>query len=326
MVNKQLLNTAGDTSFTGFRYNRVAGMEFNLASANNRWTGKTFFHQAFYPGASGNASALAANLLYSTQYFNATLNQAWVGADYIAEVGYIRRNGYYELNPMFQFRFFPSSRIITSHGPAFKLDMLFDPSMTPTDRDAQLLYQVEWINKSILLIDVKDTYIKLQSPFDPTNSMGIPLPANEDFNWNEAGISYVSDTRKLFNFLVSSRYGGFYNGTRFTMNGELYYRIQPYGSLAIVTTYNNILLPSPYKSAEFILIGPRLDFTFTNKLFFTSFVQYNTQVDNLNLNLRFQWRFAPVSDLFIVYTENSIPADHSIKNRGLVLKLSYWFN
>jgi hypothetical protein len=85
-------------------------------------------------------------------------------------------------------------------------------------------------------------------------------------------------------------------------------------------------MPAPFNSAEFILIGPRLDFTFTDKLFFTSFIQYNNQVDNLNLNLRFQWRFAPVSDLFIVYTENSFPADYTVKNRGIVVKLSYWFN
>ena len=85
-------------------------------------------------------------------------------------------------------------------------------------------------------------------------------------------------------------------------------------------------MPSPYTSAEFFLIGPKLDLTFTDKLFFTSFVQYNNQIDNLNLNLRFQWRYAPVSDLFIVYTENSFPGDYSIKNRGLVAKISYWFN
>ena len=110
------------------------------------------------------------------------------------------------------------------------------------------------------------------------------------------------------------------------IDGELYYRVQPYSSLAIITTYNDIALPFPYKSAHFFLVGPKLDITFTDHLFFTSFVQYNTQIDNLNYNFRFQWRFAPVSDLFIVYTENSSPTDSRIKNRGLVFKLSYWFN
>ncbi len=74
------------------------------------------------------------------------------------------------------------------------------------------------------------------------------------------------------------------------------------------------------------LIGPRLDLTFTDKLFLTTYVQYNNQIDNLNVNVRLQWRFAPVSDLFIVYTDNSYPGDFHNKNRGLVIKVSYWFN
>jgi hypothetical protein len=59
----------------------------------------------------------------------------------------------------------------------------------------------------------------------------------------------------------------------------------------------------------------------------------------MNVNMRFQWRFAPVSDLFIVYTQNSFapdmfgqyngndsPDNFKVRNRGLVVKLSYWFN
>ena len=320
------MNVQSDTTFTGLQYNRVAGMEFNLASANNRWTGKTFYHQSFYPGASGDAAAVAANITFATQYLTATLNQSWVGTDYIAEVGYIRRRGYYEVNPMFQYKFFPSSSKITNHGPGIKLDMLLDPSYTFTDKETMVFYQVEWMNKSVISLNVKETYMKLQSPFDPTNSEGIPLPANEEFTWKEIGASFGSDTRKPFNLLLAGHYGGYFNGTGWTASGELNYRFQPYGSVAIVTSYNDISLPLPYNSAEFILIGPRLDFTFTDKIFLTSLVQYNDQIDNINLNLRFQWRFAPVSDLFIVYTENSFPQDYNVKNRGLVLKMSYWFN
>jgi hypothetical protein len=326
LINKQTLNTNQDQTFAGYRYNRVAGIEYNLASANNHWIGKAFYHQSLYPGAKSKASALAANLSYYTQYINATLNQSLVGADYIAEVGYIRRKGYYEVNPIFQYKFFPASSKIADHGPALKLDMYFDPAMKITDRETQLLYQVEWMNKSVLVVDAKETFIKLLAPFDPTNSGGTPFSANQEFNWKDMGISFTSDIRKTFNFLLSSRYGGYYDGKRTTVNAEIYYRVQPYGSLSIISSYNRISMPLPYKSADFFLIGPRLDITFTDKIFLTSLFQYNNQIKNTNLNLRFQWRFAPVSDLFIVYTENAFPGDGRIKNRGLVLKLSYWFN
>jgi uncharacterized protein DUF5916/cellulose/xylan binding protein with CBM9 domain len=325
LVNKQITNFNNDT-LNGNKFNRVAGLEYNLVSANNRWTGKSFYHQSFYPGASGDASAAAATIAYTTQYLSASLGQSWVGADYLAEVGYIRRKGYYEINPQFQYKFFPSSSRIANHGPILEFNILFDPSFRQTDREAQISYKVEWMDKSVFKIDLEDSYVLLLDPFDPTYTGGTFLAENTSYRWNEISASFTSDIRKPFNFMISSLYGGFYNGSRFTLNGELYYRIQPYSSLAIVTSYNNIAMPAPYTSAEFFLIGPKLDLTFTDKLFFTSFVQYNNQIDNLNLNLRFQWRFAPVSDFFIVYTENSFPADHSIKNRGLVAKLSYWFN
>jgi hypothetical protein len=216
---------------------------------------------------------------------------------------------------------------VANHGPGLKSDFYLDSgTWTLTDRDIQMLYQVEWLNKSVLQADVRESFVKLRAPFDPTNTGGRQLAIGDRFDWFEAGLTYTSDIRKSFNYLAATRYGGFYNGTKWTVNGELNYRVQPYGSLAIVASYNNIELPQPYNSAEFVLVGPRLDLTFTDKLFFTSFVQYNNQIDNLNLNLRFQWRFAPVSDLFIVYTENSFPGDYRVKNRGLVFKISYWFN
>lgn len=328
LVNKQVTGASGDTAFNGNLYNRVGGVEYNLYSQGNIWTGKAFYHQNFADGASFEDGALAANIKYSTQYITATLNQSLIGKGYNSETGYIRRKGYYELAGSFQYKFFPSSSKIANHGPGFRTDLFFDParSYLLTDRELQLLYSVEWMNKSMLTADVKESFIKLLAPFDPTNTGGQRLAKDEEFGWYDAGITYTSDLRKLFNYSLTGRYGGYYNGTRYTLNGEINYRVQPYGALAIVTTYNSIALPQPYNSANLLLIGPRLDFTFTDNLFFTSFIQYNNQVDNLNLNLRFQWRFAPVSDLFIVYTENSFPGDYRIKNRGLVIKLSYWFN
>jgi len=325
-VNKQLLGIKDDTLFSGKRFNRVAGMEYNLASTDNRITGKAFYHQSFYPGASGDAASAAANLILSTQHITASLNQSWVGADYIAETGYIRRKGYFETTPGLQYKFFPANSSLANHGPSLKLDLIFDPAFALTDRETEFKYSCEWLNKSTFFAELEETYLRLHAPFDPTNTGGDSLAAGAEFRWTEFAAAFCSDTRKLFNFLAGTRYGGYYNGTKWNVNGEIYFRVQPYGSLAIVSSYDRISMPSPYNSADLILIGPRFDFTFTDKLFFTSFIQYNNQIDNLNLNLRFQWRFAPVSDLYIVYTDNSYPEDFRNKNRGVIVKLSYWFN
>jgi len=86
------------------------------------------------------------------------------------------------------------------------------------------------------------------------------------------------------------------------------------------------MLPQPWRRTDFWLIGTKLDVTLTDKLFFTTYVQYNEQADNLNVNARFQWRYKPVSDFFIVYSENYFPQGMNSKKRALVLKVSYWIN
>ena len=91
-------------------------------------------------------------------------------------------------------------------------------------------------------------------------------------------------------------------------------------------SYNKIRLPEPQNDADLFLIGPRIDLTFTKSLFWTTFIQYNNQIDNININTRIQWRYAPVSDLFIVYTDNYFPSTFMPKQRALVMKLNYWFN
>ncbi len=326
LVNKQVTNIPVDSSFNGNKYNRVAGVDFNLATADNRWTGKAFYHQAFYPNARNDAFAMAGMVSYNTQNLAISYDQAYVGSNYQAEVGFVPRKGYNQIIPTLGYKFFPSSERVANHGPGVEAVMFFKPDFSLTDRDIEINYGIVWLNRSSLSVEVENTYLMLQEPFDPTNTGGDSLAAGTDYNWNEVGFMFSSDTRKLFNYAISSRYGGYFNGTRFNVSGEINYRVQPYGSLSIVASYDKIDMPQPYNSAELILIGPRLDITFTDKIFFTTFVQYNNQIDNVNINLRFQWRFAPVSDLYIVYTSNSYPEDFYTKNRALVVKLSYWFN
>ncbi|MCL4481270.1 MAG: hydrolase, partial [Bacteroidetes bacterium] len=116
------------------------------------------------------------------------------------------------------------------------------------------------------------------------------------------------------------------NGNRWFFQGDFNYRFQPFGYISLIYSYNQLYLPEPWQRTGFWLIGPKLDVTFTDKLFFTTYVQYNKQADNLNINARFQWRYKPVSDIFLVYTDNYFPENWRVKNRAVVLKMTYWFN
>jgi hypothetical protein len=326
LINKQVTSDYNDTLYSGYRYNRVAGLEYNLASQDNKWKGKAFYHQAFYPGATSNSAAVAGNIAYSTKYFTVNNNMSWIGSYYVAEVGYIRRTGYFEASPGLKYTFYPTNSKILSHGPNLNFDIILDPDLEMTDRKTQFGYTIGWHNMNSLTFSVDEQFVKLDRSFDPTNTGGIKLAAGTGYDWQSANVSFSSDARRMFFFTLGSGFGTYYKGNRSTISGSVNYRVQPYGSIAITANYNNISMPDPYNSAKLILIGPSLDITFTDKLFLTTFIQYNDQIDNINTNIRFQWRYAPASDLFIIYTDNSYAGDFANKNRGLVIKMSYWFN
>jgi hypothetical protein len=94
----------------------------------------------------------------------------------------------------------------------------------------------------------------------------------------------------------------------------------------MTTSYNLLDLPEPWGRTPFLLLGPRIDITFTNTLYLTAFVQYNEQIRNMNINTRLQWRYKPASDFFLVYTDNYYTTPFSVRDRAIVLKFNYWWN
>ncbi|MET3881050.1 carbohydrate binding family 9 domain-containing protein [Chitinophaga sp. OAE865] len=310
------------------RYNRNMGLEYNLASSNNFWTGKAMLLKSYTPNKTGHDIAHAANLQYTSKEWNIGWQHEYVGRNYNAEVGYVPRQGYIKIAPQVTRLFFPLSGSVLSHGPQVTSTWFFDEAnMHRTDNETMLNYGIVFRKRNTLNVWASNTYIKLLQPFDPTNTGKDSLVNGSRHNWNTIGADYVSKPQSLFTYSLSARYGGYYaDGSRLMTNTELGYRFQPYVSIALSANYNNINLPKPWGNNSFWLVGPRLDVTMTNTLFFTGFMQYNGQQKNMNLNTRFQWRYRPASDLFIVYTDNYLPEPFYVRNRALVLKLVYWLN
>jgi len=328
-INKESINHSPipEDSSAYSIYNRNLGLEYNLASANNFWTGKFMYHRSFSPDKSANTYTHASSLNYRRKRISVEWRHEYVGENYTAEVGFVPRNKYYNFNPEVSYSFFPK-RVgkVIRHGPFGAIEYYTDDEFSTTDHESYVGYGIDFLNRSEFRVWVSNDYVMLLDDFDPTNTDGEQLPAGSDYHWNATGFRYESSPRNLLTYAVSSRFGGYYNGSRLFLSASAGYRFQPIATINLDIAYNSIELPKPYKSTDLWLISPRLDLTFTNSLFFTTFLQYNSQADNININSRFQWRFKPASDFYIVYTENYLPQDFSSKSRALVLKLTYWYN
>jgi len=329
-VNKESINYPEDTDeFHELypKFNRNLGLEYNLASSNNLWTGKAFLFKSFSPDESGNGITQAVNLEYKSQKWNWGVQEESVGENYRAEVGFVPRNGYIKINPFLGYLFYPKESKVLSHGPKWTSIYFFNENMERTDNLNLLQYFLNFRNRSSLRMTLIDEYVELLEPFDPTGTGKPELPAGSKHHWNAMRLNYESKPQSMFTYTISGRVGGYYeDGNWFSVTNELGYRFQPFVSLSSNISYNYISMPAPWDITEFWLIGAKADITFTNKLFFATLFQYNEQTNNFNLNSRFQWRYRPASDLFIVYTSNNELAPLTGSNWSLTLKLIYWFN
>jgi hypothetical protein len=306
--------------------NRNLGVEYNLASANNLWTGKFFVHKSWTTGDGGDGITHAADLEYESRTWRFTWHHEFVGDGYNAEVGFVPRGAYWSVNPRAGYRFFSDSRILVSHGPYVGTNNYWTLGNMLNESESFLRYSFFFLDRSEAGAWVSNDYIRLLQPFDPTNTDGDTLATGTEYQWNAWGFFYASTQARRFTYELQTRFGGYYGGYRSNVSGGLAYRFQPYGSVSVDFSYNDIDMPQPYKSADFWLLGPRIDITFTNSIFLSTFLQYNQQSDNINLNARFQWRYKPASDIYLVYTDNYLPAGLSVKNRALVFKITYWYN
>lgn len=119
MVNKESLGYDAQINKTSSQYNRNLGAEFNLASANNIWTGKATVLKSF-THISGNDVAISSLLNFNRANFFWQLRHEFVGENYNAEVGYVpnaARRGYQMAVPNVGYLFFVNSTKLISHGP-----------------------------------------------------------------------------------------------------------------------------------------------------------------------------------------------------------------
>ena len=331
IVNKQALFNSDDREYSVplDHFNRVVGAEYNYRSPNGRFRSSGFYHGSFTEEDSLNEEyARGLSINYQTRKYSLFSLYREVGEDFTAEVGFVPRLNFKRSFSRGKLNFYPQ-KLFSSHGPSIEYEHIWNDNQTRTDQAVNIGYEFNFVNQARLTLEGKFEYIYLLDDFDPTRKgEGVELAAGSDYNYKRFLWRYSSNQRNEFFYRFNGSIGSFFNGRITSFEGNINYRIQPIAILSIDYNYNRIRLPDPFNDANLFLIGPRADLTFTRNLFFTTLVQYNSQLENINLNARFQWRYKPVSDFFLVYTDNyfSAPMFLTARNRAIVFKMTYWLN
>ncbi len=311
------------------QYNRVVGVDFNLASEDNTWIGKYYLHKSFTPGSGSADFSSGAFLEYKSRALNLRLGSTYIGEDFQADLGFVNRTDILQIDPVVQTIFYPVNSKVNTHSLELRASSTWSPELDLllTDAFADLEYQIRFHDQSMIEMALNHRYTYLLEDFDPMDSEdAVPLPADTDYSNTKFDFTYSSDRRRPFSFWARTDIGQFYNGYRYSLAANMSLRLQPYFTASLNSSFNVIDLPDPYSDGPIYLVGPKAEFTFSKNLFWSTFIQYSSQSEDFSINSRLQWRFKPLSDLFVVYNDNYQTSPFSPRTRALIVKFTYWIN
>lgn len=335
LVNEMLANKEN----FGNKYCQVGGLEYNLNSVNSKWIGKAFVQKSNYSNVGSQSFAHATFLRYRDIHWRIDWNHEHVGKDFRAPTGFVPRltnenpvtrqtlyNTFSRLEPGLARYFYPRKNKRVNNF-LFELyhSSYSNQKLKPTESNAEFTFTTNFQNSALVYVSASNDYIDLFVPFAPIKPFKPDTFLFGKYHWNTLGAGFATNLRKLLSGGFDMSYGAYYtNGTRLYLNGNIQYRFQPFGYVQLSMRRDYINLPG-YGKQNLDLLGFKTEITMTPLHYFTLFLQYNTQANNVNVNARFQWRYRPMSDFFLVYSENYLP-DFVSKERSLSIKWVYWLN
>ena len=311
-------------------FNRVVGLDYTLASKDNKWTGRSFIHQAILANDEKDTYSAGFRLSYNSRKHNITYGGNRIGENYTSDLGFLRRTGIQKHYLRYAHRLWIDSKRIRSLELSQRFFYVDKPNTNGlvTDRNQTTRAEIRFTNQSRFRAEYSRRFTYLINNFNPLGGDDtVGLPGSTGYNYNDFQISYNSNFSKNLNYNFEASFGEFYNGSKFSIETEVALRIQPHFNGSIKVNYDKIDFPAPFSSGELLLIGPKLDITFSKSIFWNTFVQYSSQSENFGINSRLQWRFAPLSDFYLGDNDNYFASTTFVpKVRSLTFKLTYWLN
>jgi hypothetical protein len=318
-------------------YGRNAGVEYGFIDKSGRWNAWAGHHQSYKPTIANPQHYTNAGGGYLSKKFNLIVDAGKITDNYFADMGFVNRitnydalldtsirKGFNQIYNEISYTFFPKKGPLNQLVLRLENFMIYNLEGGLNERNHDFEVQLFFKNTSNMIFHTHENVNNLL--FNTAFTEAMPLPPGR-YQAPSYGLTYNTDSRKKLYFRTDFEAGDFFNGKILRYEFSATYRVQPWGNFSMSLQQARLNFPSPYGKSNLFLIAPRIEINFTNNLFWTTFMQYNNQRNNFNINSRLQWRYKPMSDLFLVYSDNYFTDPFmKNKNRALVFKLNYWLN
>jgi len=333
LINRQ------ETEKLGFvnKYNRVTGVNLNYKSNNKKWIGLANFGSSLNDSISGRNNFYNAGVWYNKRGVSWNASLKTIGRNYITDVGFTPRLYNYDaLNDIvvregytqstvgaLLVKFTDASKIINNYRYLnFSNDIYWNEDGTMAQSSTFYNTAVFFKNLSATYINLYHDYVDLKYAFDPLGNGNELAPNVYKYFGARAGYNSVFNAKFVYRGYI--HHGEYYNGKNSAAFFNLNYRMLPFANLQASYEINALDL-NELGSETFHLARFTGEVFFSNQLNWTTYVQYNTQFDNFNVNSRLQWEYKPLSYIYLVVTDN-YTKNVARTNWGVAFKMNFRFD
>ena len=280
--------------------NTTVGLDARVG-AGDAWTFDAWGARTSTPVRTGDDFGFSVRANYSTAAWSNTARVVRVGPDFNPEVGFLNRLGGYEFYELALMRFVRSSRLPwmkqwnphSSYRGYYRPDGFWQSGQVHVD-----LTEVEFANGGRFGPELNVFHEGLDEPFAIASN--VTLPAGS-YDFATVGLDWSTNPSAPLSMVVRGDFGPFYSGTRNGGSATLTYRRGASLSSSLLIDYNDVRLDQG--SFERRLVGARLAYFFTPRVFLQSLFQYNNEARVWAGNVRFAWLSTAGTGLFLVIND-----------------------
>jgi hypothetical protein len=269
--------------------------------AGDAWTFDWWGAKTSTPNRRGDDFGYSVRGAFTTADWNNNARVVSVGSNLNPEVGFLNRAGgyrYYELSLMrfvrhAEWKWLKDWNPHASYRGYYNLDGSWLNGQVHID-----MSELEFANGGKFGPEVNLFHEGLSAPFAIAPNVVLP-PGSYDYT--VIGLDWTLNPSAPFSFVLRGDFGPFYNGTRNGGSVTLTYRSGATFSSSLLFDYNDVHLDQGSFTRQ--LIGARVAYFFTPRVFAQSLVQYNNQARVWTANARFGWLATAGTGLFVVFND-----------------------
>lgn len=262
---------------------------------------------------------------YNTNKFYLGWLTNFVTRDYNPDMGFVYQKNVIQHNPGGYYIFRPKNiPWIRRFDPGVFFNYYHDASDPGNFQQANIylfpIYLV-FTDGSFLEYAIYPTWQNINFNFAP---LGIAI-AQDDYYYTRHQVTYNTDQSRKFSVSSKFSWGGFYNGSRITVNGGL--RFAPIPHVAFTADYEYNKLNEIGESLEDLethltTFGAR--FALNPRVQLSAFYQYNSFDGQGRWNIRGSWEYHPLSFIYLVFNDSRINGlEQRFEEQQLIAKITF---